>query len=434
MVLLGLIAGAQAQVTTRASVADNEAQGNGDSPDVGARISGNGQYVAFRSVATNLVGLGVDTNGYSDVFVRDLIGGTTTRVSVADGIFGAQAVGGDSNNPSISADGRFVAFTSHATNLVAGDTNGKSDVFVRDTVLETTTRVSVAWDGVEGNFESDSSAISADGQIIAFRSLATNLVPGDTNAYSDVFVRAAGTTTLVSVATDGLSGGNGQSGLTQTAVSADGSTVGFSSSASNLVASDTNGAVSDVFIRKNNATTLISKTTTGLQGQSGSYSVALSTDGSIAAFTSYNNMVNGDTNGELDVFVRDTNNTGTTTRVSIASGANGAQGNRASGNSNGWGIAISGDGTKVAFQSLATNLVKKDTNGFEDIFLRNRSTNSTTMVSVTPSGGLANGSSGGLNTCGVSMSADGVSVMFCSYATNLVTGDTNGFMDVFVRK
>lgn len=181
-----------------------------------------------------------------------------------------------------------------------------------------------------------------------------------------------------------------------------------------------------------NTTTLISQTTTGLQGLGSSNSCALSTDGRIVAFQSYNAMVNGDSNNVGDVFVRDTN-TNTTTRVSIASGANGAQGNGASGNSNGWGIAISGDGSRVLFQSLAKNLTSKDTNNFEDIFLRNRSTNSTVMVSVASNGKLANGSSGGLNTCGVSMSANGQFMMFASYASNLVSGDTNGKMDVFRR-
>ncbi|WP_395091285.1 TolB family protein [Armatimonas sp.] len=128
--------------------------------------------MAFRSVATNLV-VG-DTNGVSDIFVHDRTTGITTRVSVATG--GAQAVGGNSNNPSISADGRYVAFSSTATNLVPGDTNGANDVFVHDRVLGTTTLVSDEGTGTTGNGLSDSSAISGDGNIVAFRSLATNLV------------------------------------------------------------------------------------------------------------------------------------------------------------------------------------------------------------------------------------------------------------------
>lgn len=436
--LAGLMVNATAQSTALVSRASgvNGALGNGDSPLVGARISGNGQFVVFRSAATNLVA--GDTNGHSDVFVRDIATNLTTRVSVASG--GIQATGGDSNNPCISADGRYVAFSSSATNLVAGGTSG-SHVFLHDRLTGLTTLVSVASDGVSPGFgTSDSSSIWSDGGTtvkVAFRSTAIDLIPNGTTG-SQVFVREIepffSTTSLVSVAPDGLTQGNGDSGWVQTAISGDGSTVGFTSSASNLVGTDTNATVSDVFTRNllTDQTTLISQTTTSLQGLSSSNACALSYDGRIVAFQSYNNMVNGDNNNVGDVFVRDTN-TSTTTRVSIATGVNGSQGNGASGNSNGWGIAISGDGSKVLFQSLASNLTAKDTNKKEDIFLRNRTTNVTTMVSVTPSGGLANGSSGGLNTCGVSMSSNGQTMMFASYASNLVGGDTNGKMDVFVR-
>jgi hypothetical protein len=434
--LAGLLVNAGAQTTALVSRASglSGALGNGDSPLVGAKISGNGQFVVFRSAASNLVA--GDTNGKADVFVRDTTTHATTRVSV--GPLGLQAVGGDSNNPCISADGRFIAFSSTATNLVSGGTSG-SHVFLHDRQTGITTLVSVGSDGVTpGNAASDSPSIWSNGASsvkVAFRSSAGNLINGGTTG-SQVFVRETdfNLTSLVSAVDGGTAQGNGDSGWVQTAISGDGSTVGFTSGASNLVASDTNGNVNDVFTRNltTNATTLISQTTTGLQGLGSSNSCALSTDGSIVAFQSYNGLVNGDTNNVGDVFVRDTN-TSTTTRVSIATGANGAQGNGASGNSNGWGIAISGDGSRVLFQSLAKNLTSKDTNNFEGIFLRNRTTNSTVMVSVTPANKLANGSSGGLNTCGVSMSANGQFMMFASYASNLVSGDTNGKMDVFRR-
>lgn len=445
--LAGLLVNAGAQTTALVSRASGVSGGlgNGDSPLVGARISGNGQFVVFRSEANKLVA--GDTNGYADVFVRDTTTHVTTRVSV--GPLGVQAEGGDSNNPCISHDGRFVAFTSWATNLVPGGTSG-SQVFLHDRDTGTTTLVSVGSNGyTPGNATSDSSSIWSNGASsvkVVFRSIASNLIPGShlimDGTTSHVFVREInvgiemdfGITSLVSVAPDGVTLGNGDSGFVQTAISGDGSTVGFTSKASNLVDEDTNGAVNDVFTRNldTNTTTLISKTTSGLQGSSNSGSCALSHNGQIVAFQSYNAFVNGDTNNVGDVFVRDTN-TNTTTRVSIASGANGAQGTLASGQSNGWGIAISGDGSRVLFQSLAKNLTSKDTNNFEDVFLRDRTTNTTTMVSVTPTGKLANGSSGGLNTCGVSMSANGQFMMFASYASNLVSGDTNGKMDVFRR-
>jgi Tol biopolymer transport system component len=435
---LGLIITAQAQVTALASLAWNGAQGNGTSPGFGAAISGNGRYVAFLSLANNLVP--GDTNGYGDVFVRDTWpGGTTVRVSVADGALGAQATGGESSNPSISPDGRFVSFSSLAYNLVGmgdqlADMNGAKDVFVRDTWNNTTTLVSVAdgFGGVQGNFDSDSSAISADGNVVVFRSVSTNLVAGGTTG-SQVFVRniALGTTTLVSVAIGG-GGGNGTSGFFQTAISPDGLVVGFSSTSTNLVASiDTNNA-SDVFVRNLAAgvTTRVSSTSGGSAGNAGSYSSALSSTGRYVAFCSdASNLISGDTGGQRDVFVRDTQ-TGITTRVSVSSAS--VAGNGFSGSTNnGWGsCGISADGRYVAFQSNANNLIgnNKDKNNAQDIFVRDRQLGLTTLRSGTSAGVPANGASSG-----PSISSDGLSVMFCSLATNLVASDTNGLMDVFRR-
>ena len=166
---------------SRVSVDSNGAQANSDS--FYPSISADGRYVAFHSSASNLVA--GDANGSQDVFVRDLQSGTTTLVSVADG-------GGAGNNssyyPSISADGRYVAFWSYASNLVAGDTNNRPDVFMRDVQSDTTTLVSVADGGGAGNFDSYYPSISADGRYVAFWSYASNLVAGDTNGRTDVFL------------------------------------------------------------------------------------------------------------------------------------------------------------------------------------------------------------------------------------------------------
>jgi hypothetical protein len=165
-------------VTERVSLGRDGVQGNGFSfSSTGSRpLSADGRFVAFDSFATNLVP--GDTNNRRDVFVRDRQGGTTRRVSLGSG--GAQG-NGDSVLPSISAGGRFVAFISGATNLVPGDTNGFIDVFVRDRQAGTTERVSLGPDGVQGN--------GGDSRFVAFTSGATNLVPGDTNGVEDVFVR-----------------------------------------------------------------------------------------------------------------------------------------------------------------------------------------------------------------------------------------------------
>lgn len=173
------------QFTDRVSVDSTGAQGNSQSGDWrGQAVSADGRYVAFASDASNLVP--GDTNGTWDVFLRDRVAGTTTRLSVADDESQANR---ESIHPSISADGRYVAFSSYAANLVAGDTNDMFDIFVRDTVAGTTTRASVGPAGGQSNYGSWSPRISADGRVVAFLSYATNLVAGDTNGVADVFVR-----------------------------------------------------------------------------------------------------------------------------------------------------------------------------------------------------------------------------------------------------
>jgi Tol biopolymer transport system component len=399
----------------RVSVAADGAQGN----DVSfiSSISADGRYIAFASAASNLVQ--GDANGVPDVFVRDRQTNATTLVSLAsDGTPGNDA----SEWPSISADGRYVAFSSYASNLVPGDTNGDWDMFVRDLRTNATTRVSIASDGTQGNANSSNSpSISADGRYVAFPSNASNLVAGDTNGKSDIFVRdrQANTTTRVSIASDGTQG-NGSSAFPS--ISADGRYVAFVSSASNLVPGDTNG-VWDIFVRDRqaNTTTRVSIASDGTQGNDSSYtSPSISADGGYVAFLSIaSNLVPGDTNATIDVFVRD-RQTNTTTRVSLAT--DGTQGNGASG----W-PSISADGRYVAFQSAASNLVPADTNWVSDVFVRDRQTDTTTRVSL-----AADGTQGNDDAIYTSISADGRYVAFESTASNLVPGDTNSVEDVFV--
>src|SRR5438132_192115 len=180
--LVGEVWAAQQASTKRVSVDSLGAQAIGDSE--GPSISADGRFVAFYSSAANLVG--GDTNGVRDVFVRDRKTGKTTRVSVDS--HGAQG-NGDSDGPSISADGRFVAFLSTAGKLVGGDTNGARDVFVRDRKAGKTRRVSVGPHGAQGKGASFVPSISANGRFVAFSSVASNLVAGDTNTASDIFVR-----------------------------------------------------------------------------------------------------------------------------------------------------------------------------------------------------------------------------------------------------
>lgn len=402
---------ALAQSTTRVSLASNGAQAN-DHSYFGFRISGEGRDVAFVSAASNLVP--ADTNGFEDILVRDRYAATTERVSVASD--GAQA-NGPSLFASISADGRFVAFESYASNLVAGDTNGTDDVFVHDRATGVTVRVSVSSTGAQSNGGCISPSISSDGRFIAFDSAATNLVAGDTNGVQDVFVhdRLAGTTERVSV---GVSQANEPSA--NASCSSDGRYVVFESGATNLVAGDTNG-VADVFVRDRllGLTERVSVGTGGVQGNRFAANGALSADGRFAAFaTGSSTLVAGDTNETFDVFVRDRVAL-TTARISVTS--SGAQTNGLCGLP-----ALSADGRFVAWQSTASDVVPADLNGDLDVFVSDRATAITTRISVSTGGAEGSGIYG-------SISANGGTVAFLSASPSLVAADTNGRLDVFVH-
>jgi WD40-like Beta Propeller Repeat len=404
-------------ITTRVSVDSSGAQGNGES-DLPA-ISADGRFVAFHSAATNLVA--GDTNGFIDVFVHDRQTGITTRVSVDSS--GSQG-NGVSASPAISADGRFVAFHSTASNLVSADTNADLDVFVHDRETGITTRVSVDSSGAQGNATSGGPIISADGRFVAFQSFASNLVVGDTNFTGDVFIhdRTAEITTRVSVDSSGAEG-NGSSGGGHISISADGRFVAFRSFASNLVAGDTNGFL-DVFVhdRETGVTTRVSVDSSGAQGNEESEMPSISADGRFVAFHSLgSNLVAGDTNGFFDVFLHD-RETGVTSRVSVDS--SGLQGDNGSNNP-----SISADGRFVAFESDATNFVAGDTNFTTDVFVYEPATGGTGRVSVNSSG--ADGNDGSILPA---ISADGGLVAFESFASNLVAGDTNFSPDVFVHE
>jgi Tol biopolymer transport system component len=379
-------------------------------------VSADGRFAAFYSDASNLVA--GDANRARDVFVRDLQTSETSRVSVDSA--GVEA-NDDSFEPAISADGRFVAFASAATNLVGGDTNDANDVFVRDRQTNTTTRVSVAPGGANADGGSDAPSISADGRLVAFTSAATNLVDGDTNNQRDAFVfdRQTGITTRAS-----LSSAGDQPILDSFTpeLSADGRFLAFTSFASNLVAVDENEG-SDVFVRdlQANTTTRVSEYTGGFEGDGDSQRPSISADGRYVAFDSDAwNFVWGDTNDAFDVFVHD-RQTGVTTRVSVDD--SGLQSDGAS-----FRPSLSGDGRYVAYFSEAANLVAGDTNGAADVILFDRRSGATRRVSVAGGGGEANGDSER-----PALSASGRLVIFESDASNLVAGDTNELTDVFVH-
>lgn len=383
-----------------------------------------------------------------------------------------------SSRPTLSDDGTQVAFYSCGSTLVAGDTNGYHDVFVRDLRAGRTARVSVGTDGTEGNLGAGNSSISGDGRAVAFDSAASNLVPGDTNSTSDIFVRDrdvdgdhvfdepdAVTTVRVSVADAGMEGDGTSS---YASISADGRHVAFQSCASTLVAGDTNG-VSDVFVHDRDpdedgiydepgqvSTVRVSLTAAGKQAAKGSLSFDgftcasfqswnyISGDGRRVAFPSVSSdVVPGDTNQTVDVFVhdRDADEDGifdevgqpgavTTIRASVQKDL---------GQANGGSVepSISRSGLQVAFSSGASNLGDGDTQMCQlppnytfncmDIFTKDLVTGELAWASRSSAGEPGSKSSFYANVSG-----DGRFTAFASDATNFDPADDGG-LDVFIH-
>ena len=350
-------------------------------------ISADGRYVVFISDSDDVVE--GDTNGVRDVFVQDRQTGITERVSVASGYPGEQANGPsceqspfDSDVPEsawISGNGRYVVFSSSASNLVSGDTNGLRDIFVRDRVSHTTVRASVSSSGHQSNGTSCYPSISADGARVVFVSLATNLVSGDTNGALDVFLRDLPT------------------GNTYRA--------NLSSANAQALGQQTGQGVLDYDI-----------------------TARISGDGLHVAFvSSATNLVSGDTNGTYDMFVRDLNpsnaGSGSTERMSVST--SGQQGN---GFCWGNGDIVSYDGSVVAFSSFSTNLdeVIPDTNGENDVFVRDRQAHTTRRISIDWQGNEVS-----TRSSDPSCSADGSMIMFHNDSDDLLPGG-DGVMDVYI--
>jgi Tol biopolymer transport system component len=404
--------------TTRVSVATTGIQGAADS--YAPAISADGRYVAFVSASTNLVAN--DTNNLIDIFLHDRWTGAIERVNVGPG--GVQATaGGHSASPFVSADGRFVAFTSAATNLVPGDTNGVVDVFLRDRQTATTTRVSVATGGTEASGPSNGGSgvgplVSADGRFVVFRSSATNLVAGDTNGADDVFLhdRQGGTTVRLSV-TSGGAQANGPS--YPSSITPDGRYVVFVSNATNLVPADTSND-DDVYVRdvQTGTTTLVSVRTDGVKGNNFSREATISADGRYVAFLSLATNL-GDVGGG-DIFIRDRQNS-TTSSLNLFPSPAGQQAPDSP-----LLPVISESGRFVCYTLLAIQ-----PKFYQSVVLYDRQTLTKTEVDVTPNGVPSQQPSGIAPLC--ALNADGTVVAFSSGSSNLVTGDTNDKSDVFVR-
>jgi len=382
-----------------------------------ATVSANGRYIAFASDASDIV-VG-DGNAATDVFVRDLMTGVTERVSVSSA--GAEG-NAASYSPDVSADGRYIVFASDATNLVSGDSNGATDVFLRDREVGTTTRVSVDSAEWQCSGASYDPQVSDDGGCVVFCSDASDLVSGDGNGVSDVFIRdvVAGETVRLSIST-GDTEGNG--GSAAPAISGDGRYTAFQSSASNLVTGDSNG-VDDIFVRDfvGDSTVRASVNSDGDECDVGSSSPSISSEPDLrVAFECPDcNLVPGDTNGFSDVFVRDlvTMETQCVSRAYDGSSANGVS----------FAPSISYNGRFVAFESWATDLVAGDTVMFDKVFVRDITRDLTRIVSRTYDNLDPNGDSGS-----PSISSYGRTVAFVGGASNLVPNDLNSRADVFIR-
>jgi Tol biopolymer transport system component len=391
----------------------------GDGAGAAPSLSADGRFMAFQSSADDLV---PGDSDFTDIFVFDRVTCAIERVSVSSA---EDAANSASANPAISDDGRFVVFESSATNL-APDSNGfTTDIFLRDRQFGTTSLVSVGFDGAQGASASTDAEISGDGSIVVFISASTTLVPADTNNEADVFVRdlVAATTDRASISTSGTQGDSPfVTGVSDPVLSADGRYVAFASLMNTLVANDFNDS-SDIFVRDRLAGTTVraSVTSAGIEADGASSSPSISGDGAVVAFGSpaSSDLVPGD--GTCDgIYVRDLG-LGTTSCLPLRP-AGGSAGSNAN------SPAISGDGRFVVFLSLAA-YVPGDSGFSDDVYVHDRQTGITRRATVNGLGLPSNSTFVGGQPA---ISADGQFVAFESNASNLVPSDTNDQSDAFV--
>ncbi len=411
----------------RASAGDIQVCSYSDAQSWGKRdsfyyssISADGRYVAFESQAYNLGGI-VDDNNAWDILRKDL---TTGEVAYASITTGGEVGNGDSRRPSISADGRYVAFDTMADNLCSDSNGGVSEVLVKDMNTGAVARASVRPSGGVPKLDSWFPTISADGRYVSFQSADPTLTPDDTDEISDIFRKDMQTGAVYLCSTSSGGTVKASAGCAGASISADGRYVAFQSWAGNIFPGDTNNEC-DVF-RKDTQTGELkacSAAADGTLGNKTNQEHAISPDGRYVAFNSYSqNFVPEDTDNLCDVYLKDLN-MGEIALVSI--NASGVKGNEKS-----HLPSVSQDGRYVAFGSLGNNLVPGDTNGNYDIFRKDMKTGDLVLCSSNASGVIGNGQSNH-----PAITPDGKYVSFWSAAWNLVPDDWNGgFSDVFRKE
>jgi hypothetical protein len=408
LVLAALLWAGAAQAFTVTNISKNTSGNLADGDSVAPMLSrdASASFAVYSSAATDLV-LN-DTNYVEDIFFYTRETPSTDRVNLSS--YGNQAYGGASNYPSVSASANKVAFQTSAMNFVY---SYYSQIYVRDVSGGTTILISAdyTYPTSAGNAASMVPTISENGRFVSFASLASNLVsdisPG---SMSQIFRRDidSSVTELISVANGGGMGDSSCDYVTD--MSADGRFVVFASSSTNLLASATNGQ-QQIFLRDtvSGVTELISQSSAGVEGDGGSKNPRVSEDGNYVVFESYaSNLVSGDTNAMKDIFLRN-RASGVTTRVSVDSA-----GNQADGAS--YSPAMTKDAYFIAYASDATNLVSGDTNGVRDIFVHHKITGETRRVSLSSDGSqFASGSET------PSISGNGVYVAYSVHDTGMAT-------------
>lgn len=382
-------------------------------------VSTDGRFVVFGSYARNLVEPSPDRPGEAYAYVRDRRHAKTMLVSRSQQ---GRAVP-ISDDSAVSAHGRFVAFSSLEPDVAAGDSRNGVDVFVRDRRAHTTELISQSYNGerVRGDSGYGGIDISAHGRFVTFTSSSRNLVPHDTNRFIDVFVydRSTDQTERISVSNSGKQA-HGTS--LRPAISGNGRYVAFASEAPNLVRGDTNDST-DVFVRDRalNRTFVVTRTSAGETANGASTNPSISSDGSLVTFSSEaRNLAKADSNSRYDIYLwaRSTGRVALLTR--------GLRGHPADGHS--YESGLSPQGRYVAFTSSATNLVRRDVNGRQDVFLLDRRTDDISLISVSSDGKRADASSDS-----PSVSAGGRITAFRSRAANLAAPDRDHALDVFIR-